>query len=174
MVCQMILLAIVVHNSSQCFGSTCSNFSTFQLSFLQAIIPKQMAKLSVPTKHWNNIFIVSSTINKMIGLIICIWRNSLTTTTHSSTGYSAFFANTGCHPRWTINAHPDVPTNPTAEDLLSRLQNVRATILHNLHKAQVTHKRLADRHRLDSSKKVPRWGSCMASPTQYQDHSTLQ
>ena len=73
--------------------------------------------------------------------------------THSSTGYSPFFANTGCHPRWTMNAHPDVPTNPAAEDRLSRLQKVRATILHNLHKAQVTHKRLADRHRLDSSKK---------------------
>ena len=52
-----------------------------------------------------------------------------------------------------MNAHPDVPTNPAAEDRLSRLQKVRATILHNLHKAQVTHKRLADRHRLDSSKK---------------------
>ena len=82
MVCRMILLVIGVHNSSQSFGSTCSNFSTFRLSFLRAIIPKQMAKLSVPTKRWNNIFVVSSTINKMIGLIICTWRNSLTTTQH--------------------------------------------------------------------------------------------
>ena len=72
---------------------------------------------------------------------------------HSSIGYSPFFANTGCHPRWTMNAHPNVPANPAAEDRLSRLQEIHATILHNLHDAQVTHKRLADRHRLDSSKK---------------------
>ena len=53
---------------------------------------------------------------------------------------------TGCHPRWTMNAHPKVRTNPVVEDRLSRLQKVQ-------HKAQVTHKRLADRHRLDSLKK---------------------
>ena len=52
-----------------------------------------------------------------------------------------------------MNAHPDVPTNPAAEDHLSRLQEIHATILHNLHDAQVTHKRLLDLHRLDSSKK---------------------
>ena len=87
----------------------------------------------------------------MIGLIICTWRNSLTTTQHIlPQDIPHFSRNTGCHPRWTMNVHPDVPTNPAAEDRLSRLQKVRATILHNLHKAQVTHKRLADRHRLDS------------------------
>ena len=47
----------------------------------------------------------------------------------------------------------NVPTNPAAEDRLSRLQEIHATILHNLHDAQVTHKRLADHHRLNSSKK---------------------
>ena len=29
--------------------------------------------------------------------------------------------NTGCHPLWTMNAHLEVPTNPVAEDRLSRL-----------------------------------------------------
>ena len=71
---------------------------------------------------------------------------------HSSTGYSPFFANTDCHPRWMMTAHPEVPTNPAIEDRLSHLQTVHATILHNLHNAQVTHKRLVDHHRLDSSK----------------------
>ena len=41
---------------------------------------------------------------------------------HSSTGYSPFFANTGCQPRWTMNAHLEVPTNPVAKDRLSRLK----------------------------------------------------
>ena len=59
---------------------------------------------------------------------------------------------TDCHPQWTMNAHPEVPTNPTVEDRLSRLQEIHTTILHNLHNAQVTHKRLADRHCLESSK----------------------
>ena len=72
---------------------------------------------------------------------------------HSSTRNSPFYANTGCHPRWTMNMHLDIPTNPTVEYRLSRLQEIHATILHNLRDAQVTHKRLADCHRLDSSKK---------------------
>ena len=33
---------------------------------------------------------------------------------HSSTRYSPFFANTGCHPRWTMNAHPEVPVGVKA------------------------------------------------------------
>ena len=53
-----------------------------------------------------------------------------------------------------MNAHPDVPTNLAAEDRLSHVQEIYATILHNLHDAHVTHKRLVDRHRLDSSKKL--------------------
>ena len=72
---------------------------------------------------------------------------------HSSTRYSPLFTNTGFHPWWMMNAHPNVPINPSAEDRLSHLQEIHATILHNLHDAQATHKRLADRHRLDSSKK---------------------
>ena len=60
---------------------------------------------------------------------------------HSSTGYSPFFVNTDC---------------------LSRLQENHATILHKLHDAQITHMRIVDRHRLDSSKKLC-WGSCLAS-----------
>ena len=50
---------------------------------------------------------------------------------HSSTGYSPFFANTGSHPRWTMTKHPEVPLSR-----LSRLQEVHATILHNLRDAQ--------------------------------------
>ena len=70
---------------------------------------------------------------------------------HSSTGYSPFFANTGSHPRWTMTEHPGVPINRAVEDRLSCLQEIHATILHNLRDAQSTYKRIADRHRLDSS-----------------------
>ena len=41
-----------------------------------------------------------------------------------------------------MNAHVEVPTNPVAEDRLSRLQETHATIPHNFHNAQVTHKKL--------------------------------
>jgi transposase InsO family protein len=72
---------------------------------------------------------------------------------HSSTGYSPFFANIGYHPRWTILEHPELPTNPAAEDRLTRLQEIQATLSYNLYDAQNTQKKVADRHRCDSSTK---------------------
>mgnify|MGYP002775896979 CR=1 FL=1 len=72
---------------------------------------------------------------------------------HSTMRYSPFFANTGCHPQWMMNVHPEVPTNPTAEDCLSLLQKIHATILHNLHNAKLN-TRFVDRRCLDSSKKL--------------------
>ena len=83
---------------------------------------------------------------------------------HSSTWYFPFVANIGCHPRWTMNLHLEVPTNPAAEDRLSRLQEIHATILHNFYNPQITHKRIADRHRLDSTK------TCLASTEQHEHH----
>ena len=78
MVYRMILLVIVVHNSSQSFGSTCLNFSTFRLSFLRAIIPKQMAKLSVPTKRWNNNKRILFQLSLFLSLslsVLTVWTN---------------------------------------------------------------------------------------------------
>ena len=72
---------------------------------------------------------------------------------HSSTGYSPFFANIGYHPRWTIVEHPELPANPAAEDRLTRLQEIQATLSQNLCDAQNTQKKVADRHRCDSSTK---------------------
>ena len=70
MVFQMMLLVIMVHNSSQSFGSTCSNISECRLRFLRAIISRLMDELSVLTKIWSNIFIVSSNTNTMIGFFL--------------------------------------------------------------------------------------------------------
>jgi hypothetical protein len=72
---------------------------------------------------------------------------------HSSTGYSPFFANFGYHPRWMILEHPQLPTNLTAEDRLSRLQEIQATISYNLYDAQNTQKKVVDLHLCDSSSK---------------------
>ena len=63
---------------------------------------------------------------------------------HSSTGYSPFFANIGYHPRWTMLAHPELPTNPAAEDRLTRLQEIQDILLHNLCDAQTTHKKVSN------------------------------
>ena len=70
---------------------------------------------------------------------------------HSSTGYSPFFANIGYHPRWTMLEHPELPTNPAAEDRLTRLQEIQDILSYHLRDAQNTQKKVADRHRRDSS-----------------------
>jgi hypothetical protein len=47
---------------------------------------------------------------------------------YSSIGYSPFFANIGYHPRWMILEYPELPKNPAAEDQLTRLQEIQATL----------------------------------------------
>ena len=128
MVFQIILLVIVVHNSSHSFRSTCSRF-------LQAIIQIPMYKVSVSTRLWRNIFVVSST-----WLIFCTWLNSLTTIQ-------------------TILLR-DIPhfSQIRVFILVERWTNIQkflihTTILHNLRDAQITHKRIVDCHHLDFSNK---------------------
>ena len=44
---------------------------------------------------------------------------------------------------------------PTAEDPLRHLQEIHIPLSYNLQHAQATHKKIADRHRLNSSSKKP-------------------
>ena len=46
--------------------------------------------------------------------------------------------------------HPELPTNPAAEDRLTRLQEIQDILLYHLCDAQTTHKKVVDRHRRDS------------------------
>ena len=76
---------------------------------------------------------------------------------HSSTRYTPFFANIGYHPRWTMMAHPKILKNPVVEDHLCQLQEVHVALSQHLQIAQSAHKKAADRHRLDSSPKEPKF-----------------
>ena len=68
---------------------------------------------------------------------------------HSSTGYSPFFANIGYHRRWAMLEHPELLTNPTAEDRLTRLQEIQDILSYHLRGAQNTQKKVANCHRRD-------------------------
>ena len=70
-----------------------------------------------------------------------------------STGYSPCFANIGYHPRWVMLEHPELLTNPTTEDHLTRLQEIRTIVSHNLCDTQKTQKKVVDCHRRDSLSK---------------------
>jgi hypothetical protein len=76
---------------------------------------------------------------------------------HSSTGYSPFFANIGYHPRWSMIKDPEISKNPAAEDHLHQLQDIQRKLSLHLHDAQVAYKKLADKHRLDSSMVEPKF-----------------
>ena len=76
---------------------------------------------------------------------------------HSSTKITPFFANTGVHPRWTILDHPRISKNPAAEDRLRHIREIHIALSHHLHHAQATHKKFADRHRLNSSPEKPKF-----------------
>jgi hypothetical protein len=76
---------------------------------------------------------------------------------HSSTGYTPFFANIGYHPRWMMVEHPETSKSPAVEDRLRQLQEVHVALSQHLHTAQATHKKAADRHRLDSSPEEPKF-----------------
>ena len=80
MVFYMILSVFGVPSSSQNFGGTCSNSYILLVNSLPATIQRPMGRVRAPTKESNNIFVVLSTINKMIWLIYYIWQNLLTTT----------------------------------------------------------------------------------------------
>jgi hypothetical protein len=76
---------------------------------------------------------------------------------HSSTGYTPFFANTGCHPRWKMIEYPEISKSPSIEDRLRQLQEVHAALSHHLQNAQAKQKQAADRHRLNSSPEEPKF-----------------
>ena len=67
-------------NSSRNFGGTCSHYYILLVNSLPATIQRLMGKVSAPTKQSSNIYVVLSTINKMIGWIYYIWRNLPITT----------------------------------------------------------------------------------------------
>ena len=60
---------------------------------------------------------------------------------HSSTGYTPFFANTGCHPRWTVLEHPETSNNPAVEDRLLNLHEIHTKIHEHLVHAQAMYKK---------------------------------
>ena len=76
---------------------------------------------------------------------------------HSSTKLTPFFANTGVHPRWTMLDHPKISKNPAAEDRLCHIREIHIALSHHLQHAQATHKKFADRHRLNSSSEKPKF-----------------
>ena len=47
--------------------------------------------------------------------------------------------------------YPELPKNPTAEDRLTRLQEIQDILSHHLRNAQNPQKKVADHHRCDSS-----------------------
>ena len=61
------------------------------------------------------------------------------------------------HPRWTMMAHPEISKNPAVEDRLCQLQEVQVALSQHLQIAQSAHKKAIDRHRLDSSRKEPKF-----------------
>jgi hypothetical protein len=74
---------------------------------------------------------------------------------HSSTGYTPFFANTGCHPRWMMLENIEVSNNPTIEGHLEQLKDIQVKLADHLLRAQATYKKAADRRRLNSSPEKP-------------------
>jgi len=68
-------------------------------------------------------------------------------TQNSSTRVSPFFANYGYHPRCSITVTmPEPTTNPTAEDLVDKLQAIQAELKVNLRQAQEQYKEQYDCH----------------------------
>ena len=53
--------------------------------------------------------------------------------------------------------HPETSKSPAVEDRLRQLQEVHVALSQHLHTAQATHKKAADRHRLDSSPEEPKF-----------------
>ena len=76
---------------------------------------------------------------------------------HSSTGFTPFFANTGYHPRRMMLECPKVSKNPTVKDRLEKLKEIQTNLSHNLLHAQAKYKKVADKHRLDSSLEDPKF-----------------
>ena len=76
---------------------------------------------------------------------------------HSSTGFTPFFANTGYHPRWMMLEYPKVSNNPAVKDRLEQLKEVQANISDNLLHTQAKYKKVADKHRLDSTLENPKF-----------------
>jgi hypothetical protein len=67
--------------------------------------------------------------------------------THTSTKYSPFEANQGYHP-----IHPSTvrtSPNPSTETLLSRLEEVRQSVVRNMDLAQKTYAKYYDRRAMD-------------------------
>jgi hypothetical protein len=65
---------------------------------------------------------------------------------HSSTGTSPFYANFGYHPRATVNATIESSSNPSAEDLISRLKHEHERLKTHLQEAQNKYKENYDVH----------------------------
>ena len=65
---------------------------------------------------------------------------------HSSTGTSPFYANFGYHPRATVNATIESSSNPSAEDLISRLKQEHERLKVHLQEAQARYKEGYDVH----------------------------
>jgi hypothetical protein len=89
-----------------------------------------MVKQSTQIRPWNNIFDVSSTINKMIGHQFYIFQSSpIIIPVHSSTIITPFFAYCGQHPRWTfLELLPPSLVIPSTEERLSRIRQIQQEV----------------------------------------------
>ena len=123
-------------HSSNCW-STCSSYTEFLASHLQAFICRAMAKVSIWIRLQSSNFVVSSTTSKMIGLTSCIFRIFLLTIIqHVLLSNTPFLTNTGTHPRWAMLEHPKSSWNLATEHHLIQLQDFQVELSHHFHYAQ--------------------------------------
>jgi hypothetical protein len=95
-----------------------------------------MGKWNGSIKSWSNIYNVQLIITKIIGTIFCLWQSFFyNNTMHLAMQQTPFFANHCLHPKFGIQGINNV-MNPTNEDQVAWLVDIRTQLVSNLKEAQ--------------------------------------